>query len=344
MENGLKRCEAHWLFAASLGLGLMFAGTLQAQTFEEGYQSYMRNQFPVAELQFRAAAKKARSKEDRAFIMKFIGICQYMRGDKKSAANTFYEALGSDRNVTVDEEEVLDPSVVTFFNAIKNRWMNSAEGRAATTPAPAPAPKQAAPVAATPKPAPQEAAPAPRQTTPEPKPSHAVAEKGKKKKAKESSKSEDGGRIFSWMHFMPFGLGQFHNDSYILGSAFAAGQVFALYSYGSLDKQIADERAQNSQVANNPNILQAEKDSFLLANADYISGLTEDRNTAGTVFAALYIASVAEALIFAPQQPAADDGSGPETSKKPRKRSINTAWIPGGSGGTYLVQLRLNLE
>jgi len=97
MENGLKRCEAHWLLAAGLSLGLMFAGQGQAQTFEEGYQSYMRNQFPVAELQFRAAVKKAKTKEDRAFIQKFIGICQFMRGDKKSAANSFFEALNSGR-------------------------------------------------------------------------------------------------------------------------------------------------------------------------------------------------------------------------------------------------------
>ncbi|WP_141734808.1 hypothetical protein [Oligoflexus tunisiensis] len=340
----MKRCEAHWLFAASLGLGLMFAGPLQAQTFEEGYQSYMRNQFPVAELQFRAAAKRARSREDRAFIMKFIGICQYMRGDKKSAANTFYEALGSDRNVTVDEEEVLDPGVVSFFNVIKARWLNTPEGRAAT--APPPAPKPAVPVAVAPKPAPQETAPAQRPAAPEPKAAPPVAEKSKRKKArdKDASKSEESGRMISWMHFMPFGLGQFHNESYLLGSAFAAGQVFALYSYGVLDKQIADERAQNRQGEDNPNILQAEKDEFLLANADYIAGLTEDRNSAGTVFAALYVAGVAQALIFAPQHPATDEGEGPETSKRPRKRAISTAWIPGGTGGTYLVQLRLNLE
>lgn len=346
MENGLKRCEAHWLLAAGLTFGLMFAGQSQAQTFEEGYQSYMRNQFPVAELQFRSAVKKAKTKEDRAFIQKFIGICQFMRGDKKSAANSFVEALNSDRNITIDEEEVLDPGVVSFFAVIKTRWLNTPEGRAAAAPAPAPVAKPAAPqpvaVAQAPKPPVQEAPPAPKAVVQEAKPAPAPVEKTKKKKAKDATKGEEGGRMISWMHFMPLGLGQFHNDSYLLGSAFAAGQAFALYQVLSLDKQISDEQAQSQEVANNPNILQAEKDQFLLDNAGYIDGLKSDKSTAATTFAALYVVSVAQALIFAPRYPVADE-AGPETSKKPRRNPISTAWIPGNSGGTYLVQLRLNL-
>jgi hypothetical protein len=346
MENGLKRCEAHWLLATGLSLGLMFAGQSQAQTFEEGYQSYMRNQFPVAELQFRAAVKKAKTKEDRAFIQKFIGICQFMRGDKKSAANSFLGALNSDSKITIDEEEVLDPGVVSFFAVIKTRWLNTPEGRATAAPAPAPVAKPVAPppmaVAQASKPAVQEAPPPPKAVPQEPKAAPAPVEKPKKKKSKEAAKADEGGRMISWMHFMPLGLGQFHNDSYLLGSAFAAGQVFALYQVLSLDKQIADEKAQSQEVADNPNILQAEKDKFLLDNSGYIDGLTSDKSTAATVFAALYVASVAQALIFAPRHPVVDD-AGPETSKKPRRNPISTAWIPGNSGGIYLVQLRLNL-
>ncbi|HYX38766.1 MAG TPA: hypothetical protein VE954_37145 [Oligoflexus sp.] len=344
----MKRCEAHWLFAAGLCLGLMSAVQAQAQTFEEGYQSYMRNQFPVAELQFRSAVKKAKTKEDRAFILKFIGICQFMRGDKKSAATSFYDSLNSDRNVTIDEEEVLDPGVVSFFNVIKTRWQNSPEGMAAMAPkATAPVPKANPPVALAqaPKAVVQEPAPAARPAAPEAKPMPAAAvEKTKKKKSKEAAKSEDGGRMISWMHFMPFGLGQFHNDSYLLGSAFAVGQVFTLYQYSFLDQQITSERSESKAVADNPNILQAEKDQFLLDNSDYIAGLTKDRSNAGTAFVALYVGSVIQALIAAPRHAGGDDGDGPETSKKLRQRSINTAWIPGASGGTYLVQLKLNLE
>ncbi len=346
MENGLKRCEAHWLLAAGLGLGLMFGGEAKAQTFEEGYQSYMRNQFPVAELQFRAAVKKAKTKEDRAFIQKFIGICQFMRGDKKSAAASFTEALNSDRNITIDEEEVLDPGVVAFYAVIKTRWLNSPEGRAAAAaPAAVAKPAAAAPVAVAPAPkaAVQEAPQPAKAPAAEPKAAAVPVEKPKKKKVKESAKPEEGSRMISWMHFMPFGLGQFHNDSYLLGSAFAVGQVYSLYQYMSLDKQISDERAQSDEVAANPNILQAEKDKFLLDNAGYIDGLTSDKNTAATTFAALYVIGVAQSLIFAPRHPAVDD-SGPETSKKPRRNPISTAWIPGNSGGTYLVQLRLNFQ
>jgi hypothetical protein len=346
MENGLKRCQAHWLFAAGLGFGLMSAVKVQAQTFEDGYQSYMRNQFPVAELQFRSAAKKAKTKEDRGFIQKFIGICQYMRGDRKSAANSFLDALNSDRNVTLVEEEVLDPGVVSFFNTVRTRWQSSSDGMAANSQkpaAPAPKPNPAAALPPAPKQAPQQAAPVTRslaagnKQTPPP-----TVEKAKPRKIKDT-KQVNSHREISWIHFMPFGLGQFHNESYYLGSAMAIGQIYSIYRYNSLSRYIAGERDENSQVAGNPNILQAEKDQFLRANTDYIGGLTSDKNLAGTALIALYISGVAQSLIFAPQYSRAENENGPETSKKKLGNSIHTAWLPSHSGGTYLVQLNLKL-
>jgi hypothetical protein len=355
----LKRYEAKSLFAACLFLSIMLSSRGGAQTFEEGYQSYMRNQFPVAELQFRSAVKQAKTKEDRAFILKFMGICQFMRGDKKSAVNTFHEALAADRNITIDEEEVLDPGVVSFFNVIKTRWISSPESQAA---AKGPAQKNmavaakspaapVAPVAA--KTLAQEQLPAAKVGVQEPKPAspaNAIPTdpKTKKKKTKEalssSNKPEAGSRIFSWMYLMPFGLGQFHNESYFLGSAVAIGQVYSLYQYQFLSSQISKERKQNQEVEVNPNVLQSRKDEFLLENANYISGLKKDRDTAGTLFAALWIGGVIEACISAPRYRASDAGSSPESSRKIPSKSIGTAWLPNSLGGTYLVQVKYSLQ
>lgn len=344
----MKRCEAKWLLAACLALGLWPFAKVQAQTFEEGYQSYMRNQFPVAELQFRSAVKKAKTREDRAFILKFIGICQFMRGDKKTSATTFYEALTADRNVTIDEEEVLDPGVVSFFNVIKTRWMNSPEGMAAgsASKAPAqPAPKPGTGTVAQTRPAatPEVPAAVPKAVAQTPAPAAVPIDKTRKKKIT-AGKPEEGSRIISFMHFMPFGLGQFSNESYLLGSAFAVGQVYSLYQIMNLGSQIDRENKQNTQVRNNPNVLQADKDKFLLDNEDYISGLKKDKTSAVTFFAALYVGSVAEALIFAPRSHSTEAGTGPETSKKKSGKSIKTAWLPNTPGGTWLVQLKLDLD
>jgi len=353
----LKRYEAKLLFATCLLLGIMLSSRGGAQTFEEGYQSYMRNQFPVAEFQFRSALKKAKTKEDRAFIQKFMGICQFMRGDKKSAANTFYEALGSDRNVTIDEEEVLDPGVVAFFNVIKTRWSSSPEGLAAAKgPAhqgTALAPKNpGAPLApGVPKTTAQEPLPAAKVAVQETKPASPATvpaePKTKKKKIKEAlstSKPEEVSRIFSWMHLMPFGLGQFHNESYFLGSAVALGQVYSLYQYQFLSSQIIKEQKQNREVEENPNVLQSRKDEFLLENANYISGLKKDRDTSGTLFAALWVGGVIEAYISAPRYRASEAATSPESSRKIPSKSIGTAWLPNSLGGTYLVQVQFNLQ
>ncbi len=355
----LKRYEAKLLFAACLFLSSMLSSRGGAQTFEEGYQSYMRNQFPVAELQFRNAVKKAKTKEDRAFIQKFMGICQFMRGDRKSAANTFHEALANDRSITIDEEEVLDPGVVSFFNVIKTRWISSPEGLAAARgPAqqnmPVTAKSPAAPVAPlAAKTVAQEQLPAAKVGVQEQRPAspaNAIPAdaKAKKKKTKEapssSSKPEEGSRVFSWMHLMPFGLGQFHNESYVLGSAVALGQVYSLYQYQFLSSQIIKERKQNQEVEANPNVLQSRKDEFLLENANYISGLKQDRDTSGTLFAALWVGGVIEAYISAPRYRASDAGSSPESSRKIPSKSIGTTWLPNSLGGTYLVQVKFNLQ
>ncbi len=358
MELALVRFGAKWLFAVFLCLGMGLSNLGKAQTFEEGYQSYMRNQFPVAELQFKSALKRAKNREDRAFILKFVGICQFMRGDKKSAATSFTDSLGMDRNVTIDEEEVLDPGVVSFFTVIKNRWLNSPEGMAAnaqTKPAPsvagavptkgqaggalgntqAKAPAQEVPVAKAPPPEAKATATAPLPTE----------NRVKRKRAKESSggNKEDGSRNFSVLHFMPFGLGQFHNESYLLGTIFALGQGYSLYQYSFLSSQITKEQSQNKQVSENPNILQSKKDEFLLANANYISGLRKDKDSAAATFAALWVGGVVQSLIFAPRNHSSE-ASGPETSKKQQIKSIKTGWLPNDQGGTYTVHLSLALD
>lgn len=264
-----------------------------AQTFEDGYQSYVRNQFPVAELQFKGALKKARTDEDKAFILKFIGICQYMRGDKKSASGSFVQSVRMDSNVQIDEEEVLDPSVVPFFNSIKNRVGSEPKKKVAADPPPPPKP--------TPKPAPKK-----------------VAKSSSKSKSKSKSLASDSimtlpddslieekperkGRI-NFLHFLPFGVGQFVNGSPLLGSAFAAGEIGALYLMFDADKTIKEREGLNDLVANREGLNDQQREDFYKENNAFIATVKNQKNLALVGFVAIWAAGATEAVLNSPDR------------------------------------------
>ena len=332
----LKHRRRIWLLLVLLGLGLLPSKQGHSQTFEVGYQSYMRNQFPVAELQFRAALKKAKTKEDRAFILKFTGICQYMRGDKKAAAATFYEALGADKNVTVDEEEVLNPGVVSYFNLLRSKYQPPAEAAVPAKPAVTPIPAAKATVQDIPLPQAPAVLPAP------------TAERAKKKKKPAliapAAKGDDNSRSFSWLHFMPFGAGQFYNGEIVFGSALAAAEVFTLYHAFDLNSRISAENLQNTEVDANPGITREAKDAFLLDNKNYIADLKREKNSSSAAFLALWTIGTIEALINAPKTHATEGSSTDKTSFHSNQKLLHSGWLPNAKGGTYFVQLSLKLH
>lgn len=333
-------------FILWIGLGLLMSSHLEAQTFEDGYQSYMRNQYPVAELQFKSALKKAKAKEDMAFIQKFIGICQYMRGDRNQAAATFYQALANDRNLAIDEEEVLDPSVVNFFNFLKNKWAK--EPMAA-----APRPNQAQTAAKSPDSPPPPAA--------QPKASNSLAAKAgpktslkaRKKIAKNDAAASSGdegtpakssrSRLSFW-HFLPFGAGQFYNGSYWIGSGFALAETYTLYKYMDLDSQISERQGLDAQVRDNPGIGEERKEEFFLQNKSFISRLKKDQSLHLALFAGLWVGGVVDAVLRAPAPTQASSSKQKGLALSPRDSStrFHGTWLPDARGGTWLVQLELS--
>ncbi len=339
-----------------IGLGLGTIG--KAQTFEDGYQSYMRNQFPVAELQFKGALKKAKTKEDMAFVLKFVGICQYMRGDKNQAASSFYQALANDKSLTIDEEEVLDPTVVSFFNFLKAKWAKE------------PAAAQKPQVAAKGPGATEPLSPASAQTPSTVKPKTSLAARtppkaARLRKSPESSeentvvpagnrKSSSGSSSLSFVHFLPFGAGQFRNKSYLLGTGLALGQVIALYEFVSIGNQITERQGLNEEVRNNDGISDDRKQDFFNQNGSYISGLQKDRNLYLGLFAGLWIGGALDAILRAPSptpSPARESRTSSGEDAYHSDARVQTAaspsphfqgtWLPSSRGGTWLVQAQI---
>lgn len=321
------------ILCLSLG-GLLGTSILRAQTFEDGYQSYMRNQFPVAELQFRNALKQAQAKEDRAFILKFIGICQYMRGDKKGAGSTFYQSLSSDPNVTIDEEEVLDSSVVGYFMSVKSKWMKDQQGAMGRSSAQTTAPPARVPA--------ETATPAPSSPPKSTRHRRRVAKKAPPPPAPPPEVKESDGKT-SWLHVLPFGSGQFYNGSYLLGTGFALAEAYSLYRISSLDQRIVEQRSLNFEVQNESRITNEEKEQFFKENGQFISELKAERSLAIAAFFGLWAIGITEAIINAPSPLSnADSEDSEEASLSPyRLNSWHTAWLPTPQGGTFVIGFRL---
>lgn len=235
--------------------------------FERGYQAYMRNQFPIAESFFRRALKQAEEKKDKAFILKFGGISQYMRGDKRSSSRTFRNALKLDPELDIFPEEVLDPSVITFFQNVKIRFLQTYQPN-----------NQIASGKEVRK-----------------KKSKAKRRKKKKRKAKKRPST------FSFLHLLPFGTPQFHNKQFIMGAFYGGAQVVSLGLYAKRLSQISDEEAENREVEENPDLDEATRSQFLEENNKFISAVEEDAQLAIASFGLFYFTSVVHGILSAPE-------------------------------------------
>ncbi len=88
-----------------------------ASSYAEGNRRYMSGDFRGAEASLRQALPRTKVGVDRAKALKLLGICEYMQGKKQNAAATFKATLQQDPRAQISANEVLDESVIAFFNA-----------------------------------------------------------------------------------------------------------------------------------------------------------------------------------------------------------------------------------
>lgn len=235
--------------------------------FEKGYQAYMRNQFPPAEFFFKKAYRKATTSEDKAFILKYLGITQFMKGNKKGSSQAFNNALKLDPTLRIDSEEVLDASVIVFFQEVKISFLQRYK----------PNNKDLS------------------QVSPDKK------KKRKKRKKKNKNRSEKGSddSWFNIAHLAPFGVPQLYNGQYLLGAFYGGGQVVSAALYIQRLAQISTEKSESASVAADASIADEQKNDFLEKNSDYIGTLESDADTAIISFGLLYTASVIHGMVSA---------------------------------------------
>ena len=118
----------------ALFLVLMTPQFAVAQSFKAGFDLYSRGDFSAAERAFASARGKDRT--EQANILKFKGISQYMQKKLPQARESFRQTLQINPRSTIDAGEVLDESVIAFFNQQKSSASPPVAKRAVNKPQP----------------------------------------------------------------------------------------------------------------------------------------------------------------------------------------------------------------
>ena len=91
-----------------------------ASTYASTYKLYRKGQFKKSLTYGSKALKRAKSRAEKAKILKVMGISSYMLGKKKLSMTYFRLALKQNPRINVSTKEVLDPGIVGFFRKIKS--------------------------------------------------------------------------------------------------------------------------------------------------------------------------------------------------------------------------------
>lgn len=90
------------------------------QSYQAGYSYYMKGKTAKAESALLKALKLTKRASEKAKIYKLLGIVQYMRNKKGAATTSFRRALAFNPRTSISSSEVLDTSVIAYFNQVKS--------------------------------------------------------------------------------------------------------------------------------------------------------------------------------------------------------------------------------
>lgn len=115
---------------------LLNSAIARGQSYDAGFAKYTMSDFKGAIASLQSALPRTRSPKEKAKIFKLRGICEYMLNQKSKASESFKSAIANDSATTISGDEVLDESVISFFNAQKANSQRTAS-QTRTPPPPA---------------------------------------------------------------------------------------------------------------------------------------------------------------------------------------------------------------
>lgn len=104
---------------------LSHPGPSYGQTFGSGFVKYQKGDFVSAESTFTQALKTVQNPGEKAKILKYLGISQFMLNNPTAAKASFKEAISLVPSLKIDAGEVLDEGVLELFNEVKSTSPNS---------------------------------------------------------------------------------------------------------------------------------------------------------------------------------------------------------------------------
>jgi hypothetical protein len=126
------------LISVSLALppGMMLSAAIYTETafansYATGFSLYQKGSMKDAEAALKQALQRRPNAADKIKIYKLLGICQYMLRNKAEAAASFKQALAMSPGLTISANEVLDESVIEFFNQQKGATNHAAKSASA---------------------------------------------------------------------------------------------------------------------------------------------------------------------------------------------------------------------
>ena len=85
----------------------------------EVWSKYKSGDLQNAKREARTAVQSAKAPGTKSEALKLLGLIEFSLGERDQAKIHFAEAKSLSRNIKIDSKEALDPSVITFFNAIQ---------------------------------------------------------------------------------------------------------------------------------------------------------------------------------------------------------------------------------
>ena len=105
----------------SVFLFFLRADFLQGKSYAVGYNQYLAGDFVTAERSFRDALTNSGSTSEQSRIHKMLGITQYMQGKRVEAEKSFKRSKTLNPRIRISKDEVLDESIIDFFDGIQVR-------------------------------------------------------------------------------------------------------------------------------------------------------------------------------------------------------------------------------
>ena len=96
-----------------------------AATFSDGVRAYQKSDFKKSETSLNQALSSTKKPNTRAEIFKYLGMVQYSLKAKDRAEQSFLQAKKLKPSIAISGDEVLDPSVIAFFDAVKSNATGS---------------------------------------------------------------------------------------------------------------------------------------------------------------------------------------------------------------------------